>query len=650
MSCPPVIELSNISRTFDPDGRSGVRSVSLTIEDGEFVAIVGPSGAGKSTLLNLLGLLDRPDSGKYFFDGVDVETLREAERNRLRSSNIGFVFQSAFVLGDQTALGNAALGLRIQGVPMIRRSALAWVALSRLGIRDRWATAARLLSGGERQRLALARAIATRPTLILADEPTGNLDSENGDLVISHLRSLNAKGTTVVVITHDPAIAARADRQIEIIDGHTSELAGHAGPAAPHGTSRCASLSRPQSKFSFTWHRLRDRVADDLADAVSAMGQRIIRSLLLTLAFTLGISGLISSIGLSESASAQVSQRLTTAALDEVRITPPSGSRVLDSRDHTLAGWMARLRELPHVKEVGYVASVPAATAQIRRLNPNGKAPDSEYFLVAASPSYFRMINAKTSRGASFELQNDPAIVGSAWLGASAATGLGAAPPGPGSTIWAVGRQLDVVGTFQAGDRALEANRFILVTRDVLAGIAQVDVTIVVRTEMGFPAAVADAAPVALDPANPGQFRVETVADLRSLRFGVANDLGVLVGLLSLVLLGLAAISASTTMYLSVQSRSQEIALRRAIGASRFDVARLFLAEGLVVGLIGGVVGAIIGTFAVVLMAQSRAWAPVLPPELAPIGVVVGLLTGLVSSVVPAWAASKEEPATAIRR
>ncbi len=658
MSGLPLIELSQISRTFDPDERSGVRGVSLTIAEGEFVAIVGPSGAGKSTLLNVLGLLDRPDSGSYFFRGEDIGALGEGARNRLRSSCIGFVFQSSFVLSDQSALSNAALGLRIQGVPMARRSALAWMALSQLGIRSQWATAGRLLSGGERQRVALARAIATRPALILADEPTGNLDTENGEIVISHLRKLNAGGTTIVIITHDPAVAARADRQIEIVDGVAAELSIESPTQASRQSSGGAEHASRQSSGDLTQRpivgidaprRLRDTLSDDFADAISALNERLFRSFLLALAFTLGISGLITSIGLSESASAQVAERLTAAALDEVRISPPGGYQLLGEDRETLATWMRELADLPHVEEVGYLAMVPASSAHIRRLGQDDEQPPLEYFLVAASPSYLQMIGAQPQHGTSFEFQDDSAIGSAAWIGEDAAEGLGITSPGPGSTMWATGRQLDVAGTFAAGTRAPEASRFIVVTPDVIAGLSQVDVTIVIRTELGFPATIAEAAPLVLDPASPGTFRVETVADLRNLRFGVSNDLGALIGLLSLILLSLATISASTTMYVSVQSRAHEIALRRAIGASRFDVARLFLAEGLLVGAVGGASGAIVGTTAGLLTAISRGWTPVLPPEMAFVGVGLGILTGLVSAVVPAWAASRREPATAIR-
>lgn len=640
---PPIICLESVQRTFDTDRMVGLTNVTFSIEPGEFVAIVGPSGAGKSTLLNILGLLDRPDHGNYKFNGVDVGQLNEKERNSLRSMEIGFVFQSSFVLGDQSTLSNAALGLRIQGVPMLRRSALALRALRILGIASRWATPAKLLSGGERQRLAIARAIATRPSLILADEPTGNLDTLNSQIVIDHLRWLNREGTTVIVITHDPQIALSADRALHVVDGALDRPAPTLVTGPTLDTMSRTALDRVALR-----PRWRDTLGDDVADAVASLSNRLLRSVLLVLAFTLGISGLITSSGLSESASAQVSERLTEAALDEVRITPPGGADLLRADSTNLSDWIFALKALPHVHSVGWIATVPASVSHLRRLNAED-GPQTELILAAASPSYLQMMGVTETGEQSLGLLDDPKISGSAWAGPEAVRGLDLAAPGPGAVMWAAGRKIELVGTFAAGARAPQLDRMVVVTPDVIAGSSQLGVTIVIRTDSGFPAVVADAAPVALDAANPGTFRVETVADLRTLRFGVANDLGAFVGILSLILLALASISASTTMYLSVQSRAHEIALRRAIGSSRTGVARLFVAEGILVGAVGGSVGAVVGTIAALVATQAQGWTPVLPPGLAPLAIVLGVLTGLISSVVPAWSASRQEPAVAIR-
>lgn len=640
----PLIEIRSVSRTFDAERIAGLHDVSLKIWPGEFVAIVGPSGAGKSTLLNILGLLDRPTSGEYLFDGTNVDELSERERDRLRARQLGFVFQSSFMLGNDNALENAALGLRIQGVPVSKRTERSFRALDTLGIRGRAATPARLLSGGERQRLALARAIATEPVLVLADEPTGNLDSESSRNVVEHLQALNAAGTSIVIITHDRSIASVARRQIEIVDGRATEI-------TPFRESRTTSLGRidsPSLRDSTVDGRI-SRMLDDLGEAVTTISRRFARSLLLVLAFALGISGMIMALGMSESAASQVSQRLTAAALDEVRVNLPGGTSLLDADDDRLAEWMKRVAALPHVESVAYTATVGASSAQIRRLDPSDDPPSSEYFLMSASSNYLTTSEANVSQAPSYVLLDDPTVTSVAWVGDIAREELSVPTAGPGSTLWVSGQRVDVVGEFSAGARVEYLGRTIIVSRDVIAAIPGASVALVVRTEPGFPAAIAEAIPVALDPSSPGQFNVETVADLRALRFGVSNDLGTFVAALALILMVLATISASTTMYLSVLARTPEIALRRAIGASRAAVGRLFLAEGLIVGILGGALGCFAGTVGAIAATSAQGWVPVLPPLLPPLALAIGVVTGLLSALVPAIAASRLNPATAIR-
>lgn len=651
MTSPFLIELENVRRVFDDSDTSGVRNASLRVARGEYIAIVGPSGAGKTTLLNVLGLLDRPQSGTYRFSGIDVGTLSERARDRMRSTLIGFVFQSAFVLGDESAYRNAALGLRVQGDSMDHRAEASWSALRELGLESRWEVPARLLSGGERQRLAIARAIATQPTLILADEPTGNLDSANGHRVIEHLERLNAAGATVIVITHDERVADRARRRVVIMDGRLREEASSPSRHIVRNDFGAPTTEEPfwQGLPKLAGHGWASRLADDLADAWGSISRRLFRSALLALAFILGVGGLVTASGLSESASAQVSDRLTAAALDEVRIYVPGGSELLNRGDGRLDMWIQRLQALPHVVEVGFVASVPASHAGLGRLGPSNPMPSDDIQVIVASSGYLQLAGVESALGADVTLVDNESIGDVAWAGEGAATSLALAPPGPGSTVWVTGRRVEIAGFFLTGARAPNLERAIVVSPAVLRGVPQVTVAIVIRTELGFPAVVADAAPVALDPINPGRFGVETVADLRSLRFGVANDLGSMVALLSAMLLVLAAISASTTMYVSVQARAYEVAFRRAIGSSRFDVARLFLAEGAIVGTIGGSAGALLGVAGAQMGARVQGWTPVLSIELVPLSLLVGIVSGLASAAVPAWIASRQEPATAIR-
>jgi putative ABC transport system ATP-binding protein len=217
----PIITLDDVSRVYDT-GKVQVpalQDVSLDVASGEFLAIVGPSGSGKSTMMNILGCLDRPTSGRYILDGQMVDELDDDGLAQIRSRSIGFVFQSYNLLPRTSALENVATPLMYQGVPKKERLHRAQVVLERLGLEDRMNHVPSELSGGQQQRVGIARALVTEPALLLADEPTGNLDSRSGAEVLDLFRDLHALGRTIVLITHDADVAAAADRAVHLRDG-----------------------------------------------------------------------------------------------------------------------------------------------------------------------------------------------------------------------------------------------------------------------------------------------------------------------------------------------------------------------------------------------------------------------------------------------
>lgn len=708
----PAIEMRGITRVFEGSERAVLDHLDLVVERGEFLAIIGPSGSGKSTLLNAIGLLDTPTSGTYSLFGKNTEGLSDRERDEMRRDHLGFIFQSSNMLLDETSTTNASMGLRVQGVPYSERLQRTEETLEFLGLSDRASIRTRYLSGGEKQRCAIARALATRPPLILADEPTGNLDSHNSAKVIEILQRINATGCTVLVITHDPEVAAAARRVIRIEDGQLHEQSradlatvpvAEAVPVATDtpaeatvGAPVDATTSLAPGEKPAT-HRRGSFLTDDSIEAISALTSRPLRTLLLGLSFALGVGGLISASGMSESASYQVNQRLLGSEQSTLYISDRDNDQNMlgTYRQGESAQNVAdRISALDYVKNTGFVSSVAPADVRITRFSPYEDEPKTAIGLSSTSKTRLEQIGARMNPETlrALEQMNSTLTqqnvadrerseqLSGAIVSVSAARALGIIPedkaadnatteprPGelpavdygiklgglpqvaPGVSIWVEGQLMPVIGLFDPGNSGYEFRNTVIVSPGTLQRTGRGQVTYIAETERGYGKAVAKAIPLTLKPAEPSQINVETPSDLQSLRASIASDLGLYVGVLSGILLVLASLSAATAMYLSVQSRTAEIALRRAIGSSKWLIARIFLMEGVMLGVLGGSIGACSGMIATIILSLVQGWQAVLSPGFVVLGVGVGALTGLVSSAYPAWVASRKSPADAMR-
>ena len=311
-----TIQLSDLGRQFQRGDMTvqALDAIDLTIEEGEFVALVGPSGSGKSTLLNLLGGLDRPTSGELKVDGVPLHNAGEKERTDHRRSRVGFIFQSFNLLPRLTALENVAVPLMLSGVDKAEREARAAEMLQQVGLGHRLRHYPAEMSGGEQQRTAVARALIHKPALILADEPTGNLDSKTGAEVMDLLHTLNEEqGITLVVVTHDVEVAAYAGRTVHLRDGRIAEITSRDAAPCPHRQNHEPALPAGRGRL---------RAADILSSALRNLGRRPVRNILTAGGVLIGIITLVAMVSFGVGVQREVQRNFATIGLENIFVRP----------------------------------------------------------------------------------------------------------------------------------------------------------------------------------------------------------------------------------------------------------------------------------------------------------------------------------------
>ncbi len=635
----PIILARHLAKAIpgEPDNHA-LTDARFSIWPGEFVAIVGPSGSGKTTLLSILGLLARSDSGDYLLAGQDVADLVEADLDHLRATQVGFVFQNSFVIGEDTVFGNVALPLRTQGLPSSDTEPRVMSALSLVGLSDLRDRPAGELSGGEKQRVAVARALVTNPKVLLADEPTGALDQANSERLIELLAKISDNGTTVVVVTHDPLVAAAADRQLPLRDGRvdSGHTATYLVPEAPEPAGQPAAGAT------------RQRLRSAAESAWSAVVSRPTRSLWVVLAYALGVAALVGALGLTNSARGTVVARLTAAGSDLVRVFPPGDENTSSYSPASPSGPLQRLQGLAGVADVAPVRTYPSATNTVSRLTGDNSGRFSGRIYVTTS-TYLRMHYLQLMSGDSWLLDN-PWDVPVAVLGSSAAKALSVAGAEPGVVVHVNGHPITVTAILATiGDAVFDDAVFLSAGAASFLGSSS-EQMFEVRTEAGYAEPVAAAIPALLAPASPGRYTVTSVAQLRSLQSAISSDLTRLLQVLGVVIVLLSTTTAAISLLLSVRTRTPQIALRRTVGASRTAIWLQFTLEGVLVGLLGGAFGTAVGVAVAVGVAAANGEAASLGVSVVALGMGVSLLAGIVSSAYPALHAARQDPAAILRQ
>jgi macrolide transport system ATP-binding/permease protein len=641
-----VIKLNKVGRHYGSDPPvHALIDVDLQVESGEWLAITGPSGAGKSTLLNILGCLDRPSSGNYYLDGIDTAKLGDSQRAGLRSRRIGFVFQAFHLLPHRTVLENVMLAEVYRKQSQRGRRERALAALERVGLSHRVDFLPTKLSGGEKQRVAIARALVGSPSLLLCDEPTGNLDSKSSADLLNLFEKLNKEGLTLVIVTHDENVANRAGRRVHIIDGKLTDIT----PAASSAKVSTSSVTNAGGRVN-----LRSGISalDLFNEVLAGMFARPGRMVLTILGIVIGLTALVATVGLSRTANNRIISQFDELVATEMIITPRTGAGGID---HTTIPWDAaeRLMRLNGVAAAGTLSEVNIGDNLVSASPIKDPQGQTEFNLTiqAASPGLFSAVRADLERGRFPDEGHSARADRVAVLGPTAAARLGIVDVAqlPAITIGdhlylvigilrGVGRQPDLLGSVIIPEGTARQD-FGLVGPGM----------VVVETQLGAASLIAQQAPLALRPDTPTVLKIELPPEPRRVRDAVQSDLNIMFLLLGGLSLIVGAIGIGNITLVSVLERTGEIGLRRAIGANRGHIAAQFLLESTSMGVIGGIMGAGLGVLIVVAVSALQVWTPVLDPEAPFLAPIIGGTIGLLSGTYPALRAARLEPVEAFR-
>ena len=654
-----MIEVKNLYKTY----RMGqidvqaLRHISLKISAGEFIAIMGASGSGKSTLMHVLGLLDRPESGQYFFDGKEVSHLTDQERAVLRNRLVGFVFQQFHLLPRMTALENVELPLIYAGKVHLKKEAQQ--RLERVGLADRLLHRPNELSGGQQQRVAIARALVNDPLLLLADEPTGNLDSKSKEEILEILKTLNKEGKTVVVVTHEAEVAAHAKRVIMMRDGQiiSDKTQGQKNDSARSGSSM-KNEDILVSKTKNAWRGM--EFWDYLRQAVLAMLAHKMRALLSILGILIGVAAVIAMLAVGRGAQDSIQKQLASLGSNLLMVMPGS------ARLHGIGMQQGAVTRF-NFRDVEAIAKM---TELVEDVSPavNGRVQivyggnNCNTQLEGVSPAYEKLRSATPAEGRFFtaeEVQNRSKV---ALLGTTVVKQLFGETNPLGQTIKINLINFKVIGILPArgggGWRDQDDVVVVPVTTAMyrLLGKSFIDIIYVGARGPEFIDSAQEEVKQLIAKGHrmsakeaEDNFNVRNMSDIKKAMESSTKTMGLLLGAIAAISLLVGGIGIMNIMLVSVTERTREIGLRKALGANNHDIMTQFLIESVLMSLIGGILGTMLGSGISVLITLVAGWSVKISVFSIILATVFSLFVGLVFGLWPARQASRLNPIEALR-
>ncbi len=643
---PPIIELSGITRSYPSgEGRLTVlRDIDLTIRAGEFVAIMGASGSGKSTLMNILGCLDSASGGTYRLAGQDVAGLESGALAALRREHFGFIFQRYHLLPELTALGNVEVPAIYRGEPPASRRARAARILTRLGMGARLDHRPGALSGGQQQRVSIARALINDARIILADEPTGALDSQSGEEVLSILQELNADGRTVIIVTHDPKVAARAARVIEISDGRilSDRQNDRPVPAPRQAEAEPQSTALPGS-----------RLYEALRMALVAMRAHKLRSFLTMLGIIIGIASVVSVVALGEGSRQQVLANISNLGTNTLEIYP--GRNFGDSRSGRIKTLVASDAEA--LARLPFVAAASPATSASATLRYGATEANAQISGVGAD--YFDVTGARIIAGRSFDQAAVRDMAQEVVIDTNTRDSLfGPDGDAVGRVIHAGNAMLRVVGVAQISQRGPGGSQnlrlyapYTTVQARYLGTTSLASLTLRIADDVDMQAAQDTVTTFMVGRHGTQDFFIVNTDEIRQTITSTTGTMALLIAAIAVISLVVGGIGVMNIMLVSVTERVSEIGLRIAVGARRSDILQQFLIEAVLVCMIGGALGVLAALgFGAAFNRLSTSFSMIPSSGSMVLALLSSTLIGVTFGFLPARNAARMDPVAALSR